>query len=146
MPDEIVIRLAGPPAAKGRGRIGTAGGRPMVFTPVKTRAYAAALRYAAQEAMVKADRPPFLGPLEVSITAALPVPRSWSKKKRARAMRKEVAPTKHPDIDNYAKQIDALNGVVFVDDSQIVSLIVSKLYAEIPELVIRVWELETEAA
>lgn len=39
------------------------------------------------------------------------------------------APTTRPDIDNYAKMIlDALNGIVFEDDSQVCEMTVLKKY------------------
>lgn len=44
-----------------------------------------------------------------------------------------------PDIDNLQKQInDAMNSVVFLDDSRIVKISAEKLYAEIPRMEIEV--------
>ena len=43
----------------------------------------------------------------------------------------KVRPTKKPDCDNIAKIVlDALNGIAYYDDSQVVSLVVRKHYAE----------------
>ena len=48
----------------------------------------------------------------------------------------EIRPTKKPDNDNIAKIIlDALNGVAYQDDKQVVSLQVEKYYTEADEMV-----------
>lgn len=44
-----------------------------------------------------------------------------------------IRPTKKPDCDNIAKIIcDALNGIAYYDDSQIVKIEVDKVYNETP--------------
>ena len=44
-------------------------------------------------------------------------------------------PTKKPDADNVIKIItDALNGIAYDDDRQIVALMFEKFYAEIPHV------------
>ena len=44
-----------------------------------------------------------------------------------------LRPTKKPDIDNIAKIVlDGLNGVAYMDDSQVVALSVEKRYAQTP--------------
>ena len=49
---------------------------------------------------------------------------------------------KKPDADNLAKAIkDAMRGVVYKDDSQIVELIVRKQYGDPPRVVIAVEEI-----
>jgi Holliday junction resolvase RusA-like endonuclease len=50
-------------------------------------------------------------------------------------------PTKKPDIDNIAKHFDALNGVVWTDDKNVVSCHIYKRYDEHPELQIIVEEV-----
>jgi Holliday junction resolvase RusA-like endonuclease len=55
------------------------------------------------------------------------VPVSWPKKKQALA--NTLYPTVKPDVDNVVKLVmDALNGVAWVDDKQVVSLSVLKEY------------------
>ena len=139
----IVIRLAGPPVAKGRGRVGIAGGksgnRPVVFTPFKTRIHEAALRFQASQAMGR--RAPIIRPVHVTIVAKFPIPPSWSKKKQTLAANQEIPMTTRPDVDNIVKiSFDAMNGVVFVDDRQVTALSVNKMYHLKPELVIVVSE------
>lgn len=138
----IVIELAGEPTAKGRPRFASIGGKPRAYSPAKTRHYETALQYAAQQVMD--GRPLLTGALSMSIVASLQVPQSWSNKKRAQALAGEIAPTKRPDVDNYAKiAADALNAVVFCDDSQITFLMVSKVYSDRPSLRIEVARVDT---
>lgn len=139
----IVIEFSGDPVAKGRPRFASIGGRPLAFTPAKTRKYEAGLKFAAQEAM--AGRALLTGPLLMEVTASLPIPRSWSQKKQRAALAGEIAPLTRPDLDNYAKiAADALNCVVFLDDSQIVELLASKQYSDMPGLLIRVEQQRTQ--
>lgn len=134
-PDKpILIRLSGNPQGKERPRFVRASGR--AFTPAATRSYEAALRYRAQEVM--GETPPLTGPLEVLVVAGFPIPQSMSKGKRAQALIGELRPVVKPDIDNLLKCFDALNGVVWVDDKQIVVATVKKLYALDPALSIQV--------
>jgi Holliday junction resolvase RusA-like endonuclease len=55
-----------------------------------------------------------------------------------------MKPTTKPDTDNIAKIcLDALNGIAYHDDAQIVELQVSKLYSDEPRVV--VWLAVIEA-
>ena len=52
----------------------------------------------------------------------------------------ELRPTKKPDCDNIAKVIlDALNGIAYHDDSQVVELVVHKHYAETTRVNVTLW-------
>ena len=43
----------------------------------------------------------------------------------------EIKPIVKPDVDNVAKSIlDALNGIIYLDDKQIIELDIEKIYAE----------------
>lgn len=126
----IQIVLAGEPKGKGRPRFSRATGR--AFTPAATVTYESALRYAGYQAMNGAL--PLEGPLTIRIDAFVPVPKSWPKKKTASALSGELRPTGKPDGDNLAKMIDALNEVVWRDDSQIVDWTIRKFYSDRPRL------------
>lgn len=63
----------------------------------------------------------------------LPIPQSWPKRKQAAALAGTEYPTKKPDADNVIKAIfDALNGVVWHDDTRVVDMVVRKRYAAVP--------------
>lgn len=69
-------------------------------------------------------------PLSVVINVYKQIPASYSNKKRERALAGKIRPTVKPDCDNIAKNInDALNGIAYPDDKQIVSLTINKFYA-----------------
>jgi Holliday junction resolvase RusA-like endonuclease len=132
----VTITLSGEPVAKGRPRFASRGGIPMVYTPSKTLAYENSLRAEAKIAMQA--HPIFDGAVKVELLAQVGIPKSWPKHKQDAARRGEVRPTGKPDTDNYAKIVgDALNGVVWVDDSQVVDLHARKKYGQ-PLLVVTV--------
>ncbi len=133
----ILITLAGEPKGKGRPRFNSR--NKTAYTPAKTRHYEAALKDVAIKVM--GDQPLLEGPLQVEITASMSVPKSWSKSKKAAALLNILKPIKRPDFDNYAKSVDALNGVVWFDDSQIVDGRIIKVYSSKPSLTVKVMQL-----
>lgn len=126
--------MLGVPVAKGRPRFSKETGR--VYTPAKTASFEAQLKYAALQAM--GDRPPLEGPLVVHMEVVLPIAQSWPKKRQAAARAGAERPTKRPDLDNFAKVLDAANMVVWQDDGQIVDLSVAKRYGDKPGMWIKV--------
>lgn len=135
---EPAFRLVvhGEPIGKARPRFSRKTGT--AYTPEKTARYEERLAWAAQAEM--AGRKLFDGPLRVSIYAYVSIPASASKRKRADMLAGVIRPVKKPDIDNIVKGVsDALNKVVWVDDSQISHLIASKQYAEQPRIEIDLW-------
>ena len=68
--------------------------------------------------------------LKVELNVYMAIPKGFSKKKFAKALKGELRPIVKPDCDNIAKNInDALNGLLYPDDKQIVSLTVNKFYS-----------------
>lgn len=140
-PGPIIIELAGEPKGKGRPRFTRAG---IAYTPAKTRSYEGMLRLAAQVEM--RSRPPLEGPLLLYVQAYVPIPGSWSSKRQRLAAAGSILPTTRPDFDNYLKTLDALNGVVWRDDAQIVEQRFAKRYSERPRLHIVVSRIVAAAA
>jgi Holliday junction resolvase RusA-like endonuclease len=135
--EPVVIALEGEPIGKGRARTGmTTRGQRVAYTPPRTRAYENALRQVA--ALVMRHRPPVDGPIAVEVEAVFPIPASWPKAKQAEAEAGRVKPTGKPDADNVLKVCDALNGVVWFDDAQVVEARIVKRYARLPGLTITV--------
>lgn len=82
-------------------------------------------------------------PLEISILALYPVPKSVNKKLKSSMLKGRLFPTKKPDADNIIKVIlDALNGVAYWDDSQVCRVYFEKVYAEKPETKIIIKEIK----
>ena len=60
-------------------------------------------------------------PVRLGLRIYRSIPKSWSKKKRERADAGAIRPVTKPDISNILKGVeDALNGLWYHDDSQIV--------------------------
>ena len=67
--------------------------------------------------------------VSVELEFGIMIPKSWSKKKREEL--NNTYCSNNSDIDNYIKAIlDSLNGVVYVDDKQVVELFAKKIYSE----------------
>ena len=132
MSETITITVNGEAVAKGRPRVTRRG---FVYTPANTRKYEAHVRLAAQMAM--GSRAPITVPARAEIVINLPVPTSWSGKRRDAALRGDIRPASRPDADNYIKvALDAINTNVVTDDSLIVDLRAVKQNASVPQLTI----------
>jgi len=137
MTDEVYFIVNGPVEGKGRPRFTTRNGYAKAYTPKKTLDYEKKVRDAylnEYQPMRWVDKEP----LELVVNAYFEIPKSASKKARTEMLLNEY-PTKKPDIDNCAKlAADALNGIAYDDDSQIVSLICHKFWSEEPKLEITI--------
>jgi Holliday junction resolvase RusA-like endonuclease len=137
----VTIVVPGIPVARGRARATSIGGRARLFTPAKTRRYEDLVRLEA--ARITQGKPQFEGALAVTLRAYVQTPQAISrhKVKGPSAEAGVIRPLTRPDLDNYIKQLDCLNGIVFHDDSQIVELKAEKFYSARPRLEITVVEL-----
>jgi len=129
----VQFTLAGKPMAKGRVRFTQKG---HAYTPDRTVRYEGQCAFAAQQAMN--GRLPADGPVAVTLIVHMPIPVSWPRKKREMAERGFLYPTVKPDLDNFAKMLDALNMIVWNDDSQIIDLRVVKTYSLTPQMIVAV--------
>lgn len=124
---------------KGRPKFARRGKFTVAYTDEKT---VSAENWIKTCAVDQAGNPCLEGPLIVTMDVSLTIPDSWSKKKKVAALSGELRPTGKPDVDNYFKTAgDALNEIVWRDDSQIVEARVTKRYAEIPQTIITVEQI-----
>ena len=78
-------------------------------------------------------------PLEMRIKAYYPIPVSISKKKQAAMEAGEIRPTIKPDSDNVMKVFaDALQGIAFKDDKNIVLCQIEKHYSRVPRVEVEI--------
>jgi Holliday junction resolvase RusA-like endonuclease len=127
----VVFNVPGNPVGKQRARYAKRGNFVQTYTPEKTRTYETLIREHAQQAMGSSE--PLETPVTVYLYVRLPIPSSYSKNRRKACLDGFEMPTKKPDASNILKSIeDAMNGVVFKDDSQIVNIHVTKVYATEP--------------
>lgn len=135
----IRFEIPGVPVAKGRPKVSTINGRPMMRTPERTVAYESRVALAARDAM--GGRAPVDSAVIVVMVVVMPIPRSWPKRQQAAALAGEIRPIGKPDLDNLQKALgDGGNGIVWTDDSRIVEWRVSKRYGERPHVsIVATW-------
>ena len=134
---EIEFEVVGEVVAKGRPRLSRYG----TYTPAKTKNYETKVQLLFKNKFK--DFEPMEGPLAIEVDVYMYIPKSDSKKMRARKKFNELRPTKRPDWDNMAKSItDALNGLAYKDDSQIVEATVRKWFGEEQKAVVKIKELQ----
>ena len=133
MSDFKYFALRCEPQGKGRPRFYRRGNYVGTYTPEKTVDYEAEVKKAyCQQCKGVFEKGV---PIEVTVRAFFRPPKSTSKCKLDKMIDKKIRPTKKPDLDNVAKAIaDALNGVAYHDDAQIVALHVEKFYDIYPRI------------
>ena len=84
-------------------------------------------------------------PVTLRIIARYLPPKSVSKKRKLDMLEGRELPLKKPDMDNIVKVVaDALNGVAYHDDTQIVSLSMEKFYSDSPRVEVSISNLEND--
>lgn len=144
--NSVTFTVPGTPIAKGRAKFARRGAFVTAYTPEHTAKYENLVKLAAAAAM--AGTAPFTRPLSLLLQVYMPIPASWSKKRRDLAERGIIGATNKPDLSNILKALeDGMNGIVFTDDKLIVSGTFSKQYSSVPRVEVRVQEyLERETA
>ena len=124
----VNFSIDGQPHGKGRPRFRRFGNFVQTYTDAKTKSYETLVKEAAIKAM--GSSPPLEGPVKLDLIIRLPVPKSYPKKRTEACLNGSEWPTKKPDWDNVAKSVaDAMNDIVFLDDTQIVIARVVKTYS-----------------
>lgn len=127
----IKFNVPGEPKGKGRPRFTKSG---HTYTPKGTVDY---------EKLVKLSYRQQVGntvfekgvPLRIEVDVYFSTPKSVSKKTYEKMIAGAVKPAKKPDVDNILKIIaDALNGLAYHDDAQIVEAAINKKYSTIPRV------------
>ena len=118
------VSIEGHPVPKGRPRVF----RGHAVTPKRTQQAESQL-----QAMYRIQNPgkePFTGPVEVHCIFCMPIPKTWNKQKKERAAQGWLRCAVRPDLDNLVKLVlDALNGIAYADDAQIVRIHAFKKYS-----------------
>ena len=124
------------PTGQARARATVRGGHARVYKGTKQRAN--------EDAIIgllapHAPETPLAGPVELIVTAWMPIPASKTKRFRADAIAQIERPTNKPDLDNIVKNIkDCLTVLQFWgDDRQVVRIVAEKRYSAEPR-----WEIE----
>lgn len=120
--------VEGKPQGKARARTfyNSRAGKMQSITPEQTKSYEELIRwkYKAAGGGYYANTP-----LQVDIQAFYPIPKAFSKAKTNAALNGNLRPSTKPDCDNIIKVVlDALNGVAYYDDKQVICVSCNKYY------------------
>lgn len=155
MSKNVELIILGEPMGKQRPRFSTYNGFVKTHTPKETINYESMV---VHEYRQKYDKMVFdqNSQLIVTIYALFPITKQHYKfhkktntidldKVGQEMVKGNIKPTKKPDCDNVAKIVlDALNGIAYPDDSQVVSLCVRKFYTDQQaRVVLEIKEYET---
>ena len=133
--------VLGAPQGKERPRAAKLRDRTIIYTPKKTKDYEReiATAYRTQCSGM------FSGAVAIEIHAYYEIPKSASRKRVLDMVSDRERPTKKPDGDNIAKAVcDALNGIAYKDDSQVVDLTVRKYYSKFPHVQVFISEAKSD--
>lgn len=130
----IFFEVPGKPQGKARARTTKFG----TYTPEKTVLYENLIKVCYRQVSdYLSDKP-----LHITIEAVYEPVKSASKAQREAMLSGLIKPTKKPDIDNIAKVVlDALNGVAYRDDTQVIELDLIKSYGPFAKLNVIVREV-----
>ena len=127
----ITFKVDADPVGKQRARYAKRGNFVQTYTPDKTRNYEALIKEAAIQAMGSNEI--LETPVNLYLYIRAPIPKSLPKKRLEAYLNGSEKPIKKPDASNVLKSVeDAMNGVVYKDDSQIVNIHVTKVYSSVP--------------
>ena len=126
----VTYMVEGTPVGKGRPKFARRGNFVSTYTPTKTRDYEDLIKESARKAMGSAEI--LETPVTVAIYITVPIPASYSKKRTEACLSGSERPIKKPDIDNVAKCfLDAMNEIVYKDDTQVLTLHITKVYGTV---------------
>ena len=131
--NKISFTVPGQPQGKLRPRWS----RTRMYSPQKTVDYETYIKE-----MFVISYPDFVlleGALEITIKAWMMIPKSTSKKRAKLMIDRVIRPDKKPDWDNLSKVVgDALEGLAYKNDAQIVDGILHKYYTMQPRLEVKI--------
>lgn len=135
----LCFRVDGDPVAKGRPRFRKVGKFVSTYTPKKTKDFESIVAEAAKQAMGSSEA--LESPVRCYLYFHMPIPASYPKKRQEACKSGAERYTKKPDADNLGKSVtDAMNGIAYKDDSQIVALHITKVYSDTPGVEVMLME------
>lgn len=143
---KLKFEVAGEPVAQARPRVVRTKKGVRGIDPAKSKNYKAWVKCCALNAFRKLEtketKKLLESPLKVKLFIYRSIPTSDSKKLKTQKQNNDVLPTVKPDIDNVFKAVtDALNGIIWQDDRQIVNAEIAKRYSSIPRVEIEIEEI-----
>ena len=140
---EVNFTIPGKAQAKQRPKFNRFSGR--AYTPKQTMSFENWVRDCYFRSISSIDNKPTDKTLRVEIKMYVEIPQSKSKKQKEKMLAGEIKPIVKTDVDNVAKSIlDALNGIIYLDDKQIIELDIEKIYAETSWTEVKIEEILEE--
>lgn len=137
---QIKLTFAGAPVPQGRPRFARKGKFVQTYDPEPSKKAKLKIR---QQALKEANGEVLQGAIVVEMYFFRNIPKSFSKQKQIQAAEGTLRPLTKPDTDNYIKLVlDAINGIFYKDDSQVVEVIGRKFYSDEPRTEIIITNLE----
>ena len=142
------FEIPGKAVAQARPRFTSRGSYVRAYEPQKCSEYKQLVRRCAYEqCAITAENAAYAGPAAVTVIEFRAIPKSWSKKRHEAARNGVILPLTKPDTDNVLKGIkDALTGVLWADDAQVVHDMVMKFYDDEPYVTVQVSYLDNSEA
>ena len=133
----IQFTIPGQTQAQERPRFSRVGKGVRTIDPPKSRAYKELVKFVAWQ---NKPQEPLQGALKLEVDVYLMPPKKYhTKPKQALIASGELRPTTKPDLDNLVKGIkDGMSKIIWVDDAQIVELVVRKFYDMQPRAEVKV--------
>ena len=138
-----LFKIPGKVQAKQRPRFNVKNGR--AYTPQQTVNYENYVKVCYIDYMNQFGWESLKGAISAEIEVFMQIPKSDSKKMKEAKLSGKIRPQVKPDVDNLCKTIlDALNGLAYDDDKQVVECVVKKYYGEEPGVCVKLKSLEVE--
>lgn len=129
--------VEGNPVGKSRPRWGNG----HMYTPKLTSQYEQLIKSYFYEKYGMAQKP-LVAPVGVRLKIVYPIPVSTSKANSRKMLSGVTAAVCKPDLDNVIKIVlDALNGIAYKDDSDIIAVSATKEYGKVPRVEIQIQEI-----
>ena len=133
-----VIEIPGKPLAKKRPKFARRGKLVTVYDPGKKE-------QDEIKTIIRSlwKKNPIDTAVELKVVFCMPVPKSWSKKKREAHLGNPHVVKQ--DIDNLLKKVlDCMNEIVFTDDRKVWKVAVSKIYSDTPRTEVAIKWIEEQ--
>lgn len=135
------IIIDGEPIGKGRPRVTNRGSFAHAYTPKRTKNYEKQVQQSYFNQIGVGTK--LEGPIKTEVKAFFPIPKSSTKKQRELMLKDKIKHIHKPDLDNVYKSVfDALNGLAYNDDSQIIIMNGRKYYSDEPRVEIHLEEIK----
>lgn len=137
---QIKLTFDGEPVSAGRPRFARRGNYVSTYDPPKSKQ---AKQVIASLAKKEATGELIEGPIMVEAYFYKAMPKAFSKTKKKQGIDGTLRPVTKPDTDNYVKLLlDAINGIFYKDDNQVVDVIGHKYYTDKPRTEIIITSLD----